>query len=184
MAQQGLHSRKAGIRRCTNPEIQAHLLEGRVMADLREVASDPAELAKRLDLPRTGGANQAWAEAKLKRLDNRTEEISKARKAAIDCYARGEIDRPGYAKTCVKLDERLGRINTERAEALRRLPAAHKREVIERCLRKFCASMKDGLETCRDTASLREHIKKHVEKITYDHGLVTIIGRIRLKESG
>jgi hypothetical protein len=46
---QHLHSKNSQITRCTNPEIKGPLLEGRVLAMVKEVMLDPAKLRECMD---------------------------------------------------------------------------------------------------------------------------------------
>ena len=58
---QQLHSKNSQINRCTNPEIKGTLLEGRVLAMVKEVMLDPAKLHECMDFFREDARGRAPA---------------------------------------------------------------------------------------------------------------------------
>jgi site-specific DNA recombinase len=179
IGQQRMHSKKVSFEWCRNPEVLTHLLDGSVLDIIRETMTDPVELAKWVDLPKN--ANHARTEKKLKDIELRMGRLTTERKRTIDLYASGKIDRAEYAKRCRRHDDGFGKAKSERSETLRRIPALHKKDLVDASIRQFCESVQAGLAAGNDDDTLRKLVKDHIGKIIYDHGRVIVLGSVPIR---
>jgi hypothetical protein len=120
-------------------------------------------------------------EKQLKELEHNEQRLSEQRAEILDQYATGKLDRKDYLKKCLWLDNQLQKLQRERSDQIQRIPALHKKEVIDVSLRIFCETARARFERCDSFDTKRQFCLDFIEEILYDHGKVTVKGFVPIK---
>jgi hypothetical protein len=94
-----LHSKHSRVNRCRNPQIKSALLEGRVLATVRDVMLHPQKLRKCVDFI-TQDVHKAERRIgkELKSIQDRIEGLNERKRRVIEIYASGDLTRDAYVE--------------------------------------------------------------------------------------
>jgi hypothetical protein len=106
-----MHARDM-IERCHNSEIATHLLEGKVIDMIRDVAVDLAKLHARI---KAGQPDHGNIQGQLRRLEHRIQAIAGEKTGLIDRYASGLLSEDAYGTENLLLDAELHGLKAKRA---------------------------------------------------------------------
>jgi hypothetical protein len=83
------------------------------------------------------------------------------------------------------LDDKLERLVRAKVKLVTALRPTHHEDFVDASIRHFCATAKARLQTSSDFDAKRQFLVDHIERVTYNHYHVTIVGSISVRtESG
>lgn len=168
------------MKRCTNPQVFTHRLESCVWAMVQEVMTEPSKLQDCLIgyKPNSNSAKQQ-TQNQFKIIDQKVEQLSSAKKNAVELYATGELNRIEYSQQAQHYDSELKKAKNDRAQLLATVPGLHKRSIVEPSLRQYCNGLKARLENSDDFDSKRKFCLDYIEQIVFTEGRVRLYGTIQ-----
>jgi hypothetical protein len=179
---QRLHSKGSEINRCGNPEIKAALLEGRVLAMVKDVMLNPAKLRQCMDFFREdAGAAELRLNKEIKAINGRLEAFQEQKRRIIDIYATGDLSRDGYVEKNRELDGMIETLNARNKELADNAVLLRKTGAIDTAIAQHCEGARVRFNRCTDPASLRAFMLHYVEKIVHLNGKVSLHGRVPVK---
>jgi hypothetical protein len=136
---QQLHSKNSDVKRCDNPEIKGTLLEGRVLAMVKEVMLDPAKLRECMDFFREDArAAELRLEKEVKAVNGRLEALHEQKRRIIDLYASGDLSRDGYVAKNLELDGMIETLNARSKELADNAVLLRKAGAIDTAIAQYC----------------------------------------------
>ncbi len=179
---QQLHSKNSQINRCTSREIKGALLEGRVLAMVKDVMLDPAKLRACMDFFREDArAAELRLENELKAISGRLEALHEQKRRIIDLYASGDLSRDGYVAKNRELDGMIETLNARNEELADNTALLSKTGAIDTAIAQYCEGARMRFSRCSDPASLRQFMLHYVEKVVHLNGKVSLHGRVPVK---
>jgi site-specific DNA recombinase len=179
---QQLHSKNSQISRCTNREIKGPLLEGRVLAMVKDVMLDPAKLRERMDFFREDArAAELRLEKEVKAINGRLEALHEQKRRIIDLYASGDLSRDGYVEKNRELDGMIETLNARNKELADNTVLLRKTGAIDTAIAQYCEGARVRFNKCSDPSTLRAFMLHYVEKVVHLNGKVTLHGRVPVK---
>jgi hypothetical protein len=176
------HTKASGVKRCHNPEIKAELLEGRVLAMVREVMLDPAKLRKCMDFFREDArAAELRLEREVKAIEGRLEALHEKKRRIIDIYASGDLSRDAYVEKNRELDGMTETLRERSKELADNTALLHKSGAIDTAIAPYCESARVRFDKCADPSISREFLLHYVEKIVYVNDKVSMHGRVPIR---
>jgi site-specific DNA recombinase len=180
---QQLHSRNSQIDRCTGREIKGTLLEGRVIAMVKEVMLDPAKLRECMDFFREDArAAELRLEKEVKAINGRLEALHEQERRIIDIYASGDLSRDGYVEKNRELDGMIETLNARSKELADNTVLLRKAGAIDTAIAQYCEGARVRFnKSSSDPASMRAFMLHYVEKVVHLNGKVSLHGRVPVK---
>jgi DNA invertase Pin-like site-specific DNA recombinase len=179
---QQLHSKNSQINRCTNPEIKGSLLEGRVLAMVKEVMLDPAKLRECMDFFREDAhAAELRLKREVKAIGGRLEALHEQKRRIIDIYASGDLSRDGYVDKNRELDGMIETLNARNKELADNTVLLRKTGAIDTAIAQYCEGARVRFNKCSDASSMRAFMLRYVEKVVYLKGKVSLYGRVPVR---
>jgi site-specific DNA recombinase len=179
---QQLHSKSSGVQRCTSRQIKGTLLEGRVLAMVKEVMLDPAKLRECMDFFREDArAAELRLEKQVKAVNGRLEALHEQKRRIIDLYASGDLSRDGYVEKNRELDGMVETLNARSKELADNTVLLRKTGAIDTSIAQYCEGVRVRFNRCSDPSTLRAFMMHYVEKIVHLNGKVSLHGRVPVK---
>jgi site-specific DNA recombinase len=181
---QRLHSKNSYINhRCDNPEIKGELLEGRVLAMVKDVMLDPVKLRESMDYFRQDArAAEVRLEKEMKAIDGRLEAAHEQKRRVIDIYASNDLSRDAYVEKNRELDGLIETLRARRKELADSAALLRKSTAIEGAIAQFCEAARVRFAKCNDFADRRQFLMDYVEKVIFAHGKVSLHGGVPIKQ--
>jgi site-specific DNA recombinase len=174
-ARENAHDRTK-IKHCTNSAIATHILEGHVWEMIRETILDPAEL--RGCIKDDAAADDRSIARELARVAGHIKFIDEERRRIIDLYAKEQIGGEEYIDANRALDKDLERLIRRKAELAASLQSPQHENFVDASIRQFCANANARFHACEDFDAKRQFLTDHIERVTYDHYKVTVLGSV------
>jgi site-specific DNA recombinase len=176
------HSKGAEIERCRNPEIKAELIEGRVLAMVRDVMLHPAKLRECMEHFREDTrAAELRLEREVKAVEGRLQAVHEQKRRVIDIYASGDLSRDGYVQKNRELDGLLETLTARNRELEDGAALLRKSGAIDEGIAQFCEAARMRFGKCADFASKRQFLLDYVEKVVHVKDKVALHGSVPIK---
>jgi DNA invertase Pin-like site-specific DNA recombinase len=177
-----LHSRASKVERCHNPEVKGALVEGRVLAMIRETMLHPAKLRACMDYFREdAGAAGHRIEAELRAVHGRLEAFQAQKRRIIEVYASGDLSRDGYVEKSRELDGMIETLEARRRELADSAALLRSSAQIDAGIGQFCEAARVRFARCRDFADTRQFFLDYVEKVVHLKDKVSLHGSVPIK---
>jgi len=176
---QKLHSKKAKIKRCSNPEVVTHRLESCVLSMVSEIMVDEHKLKGHLvgfKIKKT--SRKIRVESRLKNIEQKIVEIGANKRHVLALYAQGEVDRSEYSKRCLQHDQEISKAKNERKDLLSTMPALHQDDIVDASLKRYCNTLKTRFEGCTEFESKRQLLLDYIQQVAFNSGKVELHGSV------
>jgi DNA invertase Pin-like site-specific DNA recombinase len=179
---QQLHSSNSQIERCTSREIKGGLLEGRVLAMVKETMLDPTRLRACMDFFREDAAEaELRLENELKAIAGRLAALQEQKRRIVDLYASGDLSRDGYVAKNRELDGLIETLKARNEELADNTALLRKTGAIDTAIAQYCEGARMRFQRCTDPASMRQFMLHYVEKVVHLNGKVSLHGQVPVK---
>lgn len=179
---QSLHVKDTMPKKCTNKEINAKILEPKILSMLEENLLSPDTLRPHMDFfKRRIQANQVKIEKQLKAIDQKIHKLTESKKRIVELYALGELERDSYTTKNLEYDNEVNKLKIEKVELMRKIPLLHKKQILDVSIKQYCDNAKTRFERCTDFETRRQFILDYIEKIIYENERVEIHGSVPIK---
>jgi hypothetical protein len=179
-ARENMHDR-AQVEHCTNSSLATHILEAEVCRLIAETIIDPGAL--RGCMKATEGADDRITARELSLIARKIGALDHERRRLIDKYAADEMPGEVYIQANRALDSELERLIREKTRLAAALRSPNYEDFVDASVRQFCATAKARWYDCTNDEMRRRFLLDFMERVSFDHYKVTIIGSVPVAAS-
>jgi site-specific DNA recombinase len=178
-ANKNAHARR-NIEDCNNSKITTHILEEKVSEMLRETKLNPGQL-RPCCIENGDYLDDRSIARELARIAEELRAMDEKRRQLINGYAADRISADEYVQACRTLDEKQVQLTREKAKLAAKLQFPHHEDLVDASVRQFCASASARFQASTDLDTKRQFLLDHIERVSYDHYKVTVVGSIPIQ---
>jgi site-specific DNA recombinase len=174
-----MHFARAGMTRCSNPEIASQLLEESVFEIIRDSMTDPFKLRARMEYAsKEERTIERQTDEQLNQIDRRIQQVGFEKKRMLDLYAVGDLDRDVFARRSLRYDHQISQTAAQRDELMKRIPILHNPNIIDVSVRQYVEAVRAGLENATDFDTKRQFLLDHIGRVVYANDRVALFGSV------
>jgi len=166
-----------GQKVCSNPSVQAPLLEEAVWNDVRALLLEPERLAQEFERRLHGDANTTTVARTLQALDRQISQLKRRVARLVEMYADGYIDKDKFQKDVHFSKRRLSELEQARQIEMEKDGEQRELRLLIGEIEEFAKSAREGLDA-GDMATRRRIISTLVKQIEVGADEVNIVYKV------
>jgi HlyD family secretion protein len=139
---------------------------------------DPEKLTRCIE----GAGGDITTAAQLSRIAKAIDGMNDNRRRIYDAYAKEDLSAAEYIEASRAIDEDIVKLRRKKEAVQAASRQAGQANSITASIRHYCATARARFEACADLDDKRAFLHDYVERITFDHGKITVLGSLPLEE--